>query len=243
MQHGAGDLKCVAFLLGATPVSPKEVFRVHLPEEMPPPKYEESPPQSSTSAKRARRLGLHLFRKMATDEALVDSILRGPRRPTNVYVAVQRNQRQSSGEVMENSLTDSFSSSANSRPSPDLGRLMSSRARVTDFVLKTPSSQSPGPMVLCDDESTIEEEMDSLTFSSPKRSEVRRRSSVMVETPCVSSLFSARLSGEDSNSDLGDEVENMDCEGGDVESMEGWFIILEKLRGFKDPQARLKKNA
>ncbi len=242
MQHGAGDLKCVAFLLGATPVSPKEVFRVHLPEGMPLPKSEGSPDESSTSGKRARRLGLHLFRKMATDEALVDSILRGPRRPTNIYVAVQRNQRQSSGEIMENSLTDSFSSSANSRPSPDLGRLMSSRARVTDFVLKTPSSHSPGPMVLCDDESTIEEEMDSLTFSSPKRREVRR-SSAMVETPCVSSLFSARLSGEDSNSDFGDEVENMDCEGGEVGSIEGWFIILEKLRGFKDPQARLKKNA
>ncbi len=234
-------ISSVSFLFGATPISPKEVFQISLP---PPPRTNGTPPTYLDLERRSRKIGLHLFRRMLTHEGLLSRISRNLGL-SNVYVAVQKTATE-----------DERSCPHYMRPSPELGRLRW-RGRRTHFILRcnehyvpessSTSSTSPVPMDLCGDESLSGSEV-SCPLPSPHAADpASRRGSAMMETPCVISSRRRIEEGQRRSRSIGsgrtrgdlvlDEAENMELQ--DLPRQD-WFIFTDCLKGFRDPQARLK---
>lgn len=242
-----GTISSVAFIFGATPISPREVFQVLLP----PPlllRHGGDSDGAADPSRLSRRLGIGLFRQMASHEALTERFSR-PLGPTNVFVAVRK--RSGSDRRCPPHL----------RPCGELcgapGRRRREGAR-TNIVLRCRDDLEDGPeeeafflpspvsMDLCEEDSPLAEGKKA-TASSPPRSSAGRRSSLMVETPCVGGSSPGRrsrsVSRAGSEEDLEGPVGKLALEEEDRDASQAWYIFTERLRGFRDPRARLKYNS
>jgi hypothetical protein len=230
-------ISCVSFIFGATPVTPKEVYHVY------PPTNQGLAPATDDiylSEKARKRAAIQLFRTMITNDSLFEQIGR-PMNLTNMFVAVKRRPNIANGWLV---------------PRPEFGNL--NRGKVTEFrmryvprigqsqvvtVQQTPMACTPIPMDMC-------------TPGDPKRArnmtpvrlwgrksvseEEEEDQSKMVETPCVKrTLLYQRNAAESMDIDSDNKVDS--AEEQDSEGQE-WYVSVEPIKGFKDPQILLAKS-
>ncbi len=237
-----GDISCVSFLFGATPVSPKEVFHVYPPKRDP-----DDRDDAVVLADRARKqAAIPLFRAIVTNEKLFDRVGK-PMASTNLYVALKRRspREEPSDWLMVR---------------PEFANLQ--RGKVTEFRLhhtanglKTPIMKkslvytsaetfTPIPMNLCTPGGELKRARLTpvkLCVSSTKKSVEeeeweRINGSEMVETPCVKRTPLYQRGGC-SNRDAA--ATSINCEPLPVEGDE-WFVSILPVKGFKDPQVQIK---
>ncbi len=210
-EIGTRRVSRVTFLFGATPMSPRETYHVALPRLSGRSCAEED---SLPSHRSVHRVGLSLFRKLVTNEALFKR-LGAPMTLTNVFVSIKRRPNFRSYQSRHSEYLVAR---------PELSRLTASRGKTTyfnlnykysdksGFVVEEPESgslvdsllsSSPVPMDLCSP--FVGERTGTIPTPRNHSHHAHDRSvDAMIETPCVSSrgiaLFSASPPSSESRS-------------------------------------------
>lgn len=255
MESAAGDIACVSFLVGPTPVTPREVYHVHFPPREDLQGRDEAAASAPAAKKQASML---LFRSLVKHEILFQRMGR-PIMPTNLFVAV-RKRRDAASAISPWLL-----------PKPEYANLR--RGTVTEILLRSAAGNSdakkraqfqtpyqprraiytPVSMELC---TPLVPGPRAAPPAAPEDATPLRPLRIdMVETPCVSSrirrapspagtpLFErprARrlrvVDDEGEEEPVEGEEEQEGVKEGEEEDPFEWYISARPVRGFRDPR-------